>query len=210
MAMNSSVSAINKGIPQAILGGVVGSFFVILMQAKGWIPGGIIVWLLGTIVMGFIAWLPNHLALSAGEKAVTAVYSPSGDSTAYVPTFSHIDALEIRGDLDGAATAWAEACVEHADNALVRVKAADFHLRTRKDAATALVLFRETREIPGASRELVRYAQTKIVDLYLGPLKDEGRALVELRRLIEGFPGTHEAEQARAALARIKTERAGG
>ena len=67
-----------------------------------------------------------------------------------------------------------------------------------------------TREIPGASRELVRYAQTKIVDLYLGPLKDEGRALVELRRLIEGFPGTHEAEQARAALARIKTERAGG
>lgn len=210
MAINSGLSAINRGIPQAILGAFVGALFVGLLQAKGWIPGGIIVFILGTIVMGFIAWIPNHLALSGGERLVTSIYVPSGDTTAYVPTFSHIEALEIRGDIEGAARAWAEACVEHAGNALVRVKSADFHLRIRKDAATALVLYRETREIPGASRELVRYAQTKIVDLYLGPLNDEGRALVELRRLIDAFPGTHEAEEARSALARIKAARSNG
>src|SRR5690349_6432829 len=49
--------------------------------------------------------------------------------------------------------------------------------------------------------------QAKVIDLYLGPLKDEGRALVEMRRLIERFPGTKEADEARAALARIKSER---
>ncbi len=210
MAVNGALSAINTGIPQAFLGGVIGGFFVFLLQVRGWIPGGIIVWLLGTAVMAFIAWIPNYLALRAGERGITAVYAPSGDSTAYVPTFSHIDALEIRGDIDGATQAWADACVEHAGNALVRVKSADFHLRTRKDPAAALVLYRETRELAGASRELVRYAQSKIVDLYLGPLKDEGRALVELRRLIDGFPGTREAEEARAALARIKAARAEG
>ena len=75
---------------------IVGGLFVGLMQAKGWIPGGILVWLLGTIVMGFVAWIPNHLALKGGEQVVTSIYVPSGETTAYVPTFSHIEALEIR------------------------------------------------------------------------------------------------------------------
>ena len=48
------------------------------------------------------------------------------------------------------------------------------------------------------------------IHLHLGPLEDEGRALVEMRRLIDRFPGTVEADQARAALARIKTDRSGG
>ena len=46
-----------------------------------------------------------------------------------------------------------------------------------------------------------------LVDLHLGPLEDEGRALVELRRLIDGFPGTREAEMAREALAKLKESR---
>jgi len=210
MAMNSSVTAINRGIPQAILGGIVGAFFVGLLQLKGWIPGGIIVFLLGSAVMGFVAWLPNYFALRGGEAFVTSIYVPSGDTTAYVPTFSHIEALEIKGDIDGAAEAWAAACEEHPANALVLVKAADFHLRLRKDAAQAVALYRAARDMPGASRELVRYSQAKIVDLFLGPLKDEGRALVEMRRLIENFPGTREAEEARGALARIKAQRTDG
>jgi hypothetical protein len=209
VAMSSShgPSLFERGIPQAIIGGCIGAVFVALLQGRGHLPGGVIVWALGTAAMSFIAWLPNRLLLKGGEAAATAVYMPSGDTTRYVPTFSHIEALEVRGDLDGAARAWADACTEHAGNALVRVKAADFHLRLRKDPSAALALYREARDQPGASRELVRYAQSKIVDLHLGPLADEGRALVELRRLIEAFPDTREADEARAALARIKAKR---
>ncbi len=149
----------------------------------------------------------QRLLLAGSGKAIMAIHAPSGDSTAYVPTFSHIETLEIRGDLDGAARAWEEACASDPTNALVRVKAADFHLRLRKDPVAALALYRAVRALPSASRELARYAQAKIVDLYLGDLGDEGRALVELRRLIESFPGTREADEARTALARIKAAR---
>lgn len=210
MASPHGPSLLERGIPQAFIGGCVGALFVGLLQARGHLPGGVLVFVLGTVAMGFIAWLPNRLLLKGGEAAVTSVYSPSGDTTKYVPTFSHIEALEVRGDLDGAARAWADACAEQPGNALVHVKAADFHLRLRKDPVAALALYRVARDLPGASRELVRYAQSKIVDLHLGPLADEGRALVELRRLVEAFPGTREADEARAALARIKAKRQEG
>ena len=209
MQQNSGLTAIERGIPQGVLGGVIGLFFTGLVQARGLLPGGLLVLLLGGLVLGLIAWAINYSLLSGSARIATGVHMPSGDTTAYVPTFSHIEAIEIRGDLEGAAQAWAAACVEFPTNALVWVKAADFHLRLRKDAATALTHFQTVRTLPGASLELVRYAQAKIVDLHLGPLADEGRALVEMRRLIDRFPGTIEADQARAALARLKADRSG-
>jgi len=210
MQQNSGLTAIERGIPQGILGGLIGLLFTGLLQARDRLPGGIVVLLLGGLVLGTIAWAINYALISGSARIATGVHMPTGDTTAYQPTFSHIEAIEIRGDLDGAAQAWADACAEHPTNALVWVKAGDFHLRLRKDPASALTHFRVVRDLPGAGPELVRYAQAKIVDLHLGPLADEGRALVELRRLIERFPGTREAEQARAALARLKAERSRG
>lgn len=207
MARNAGLLSLERGIPQGMLGGVVGLLFTVTLQGRGDLPDGILVTLLGGILLGLLAWGVNYALLQGSARIATGVHMPSGDTTAYVPTFSHIEALEIRGDLDGASAAWAEACAVNVGNALVHVKAADFHLRLRQDATTALGLYRLVRDMPTASRENVRYAQAKIVDLHLGPLADEGRALVELRRLIEAFPGTREAEQARAALARIKAQR---
>lgn len=210
MQQNSGLTALERGIPQGVFGGVIGLFFTGLLQAGQHLPGGAIVLLLGGLVLGGIAWGINYALISGGARIATGIRMPSGDSTAYAPTFSQIEAIEIRGDLEGAAQAWTDACREHATNAIVWVKAGDFHLRVRKDPATALTHFRTVRDLPGASSELVRYAQAKIVDLHLGPLADEGRALVEMRRLIDRFPGTLEAEQARATLARLKAERSGG
>jgi len=48
------------------------------------------------------------------------------------------------------------------------------------------------------------YATNRLVDLLTGPLRDPGRAAVELRRLIERHPESTAATHARAALARIK------
>ncbi len=209
MQQNSGLSLIERGIPQGILGGVIGLLFTGLLQGTGQLPGGALVLLLGGLILGGIAWGINYALISGSARIATGVHMPSGDTTAYVPTFSHIEAIEIRGDLDGAAQAWADACAEHATNALVWVKAGEFHLRRRNDPATALVHYRTVRDLPGASSELVRYALAKIVDLHLGPLADEGRALVELRRLIERYPDSREAEQARSTLARLKAERSG-
>jgi hypothetical protein len=64
------------------------------------------------------------------------------------------------------------------------------------------------RSLPGAKPELKRYTSQKIIDLLLGPLGDRGRAMAELRMLIDRYPTSREAEGAREALRRLKAERA--
>jgi len=64
------------------------------------------------------------------------------------------------------------------------------------------------RDIPGASARDALYAAQRLIGLYDGPLGEPGRALVELRRLVERHPGTDVAAGARAAIAQIKAARA--
>jgi hypothetical protein len=210
MGVNSALRWLHLGIPQGLLGGVIGILFTGLLQARGHLPGGPLVTLLGASVLGGIAWGINYALMRSGDKLGNSVYAPSGDTTKYIPTFSHIEALEIRGDLAGAERAWDEACLEHPGNALVLVKSADFQLRLKKDPAAALERFRRVRDMQGASGELIRYASMKVIDIHLGPLADEGRALVELRRMVELFPGTREAADARDVIARLKAARPQG
>ena len=196
-----------SGTLHGTITGVVGLVFTVLLQAKDYIPGGILITMLGGVVAFFIGRAIARLTLSAGASLVTSVYSPSGDTTAYTPTYSHIEALEVKGDLDGAAAAWDAAVAERPDHVLTLVRAGDFHLRLRSDAAAALERYQRARALSGGSADTKRYVQQKIVDLYLGPLRDEGRAMVELRRLIDAFPGTREADGARAALTELKRAR---
>ena len=162
----------------------------------------------GLLAVGYIAGALMHRAiLKATGHAVERTLAPRGETTPYRPTFSGIETLEVRGDLVAAETAWAEALARHPGNAYVLMRVAEFHLRLKQDALVALPLYERIRELPDAGRELRRYASQKIVDLYLGPLADEGRAMVALRRLIEGFPESREAAEARDALARLKAVR---
>ena len=207
--MNSTraLDLMHGGFGGAVVAGGAAVIVMVFVRGLGGAALSPIMMIVAIVGAAGIGGLVQRAMVSAGGTVAGQVVQPKGDTTPYVTTFSHIETLEIRGDIQGAMVAWADACAQHPGNALARVKAADFHLRQRKDAKMALPLYREARDLPTASSELVRYAQAKIIDLYLGPLKDEGRALVEMRRLIERFPGTKEADEARAALARIKSER---
>lgn len=205
---NAAAKFTTDGTLHGLITGVLSLFFTVLLQVKGYLPGNPLVLPAGAIVGYFIGRTIARMAFGAGAQLVTSVYSPSGDTTKYTPTFSHIEALEIKGDLDGAAAAWEQAVEEHPDSILTIVRAADFHLRLRQDPDAALERFLRARALGTGTPDARRYVQQKIVDLYLGPLKDDGRAMVELRRLIDGFPGSREAEGARAALADIKARRA--
>jgi hypothetical protein len=201
---------LERGYIQGIVTAGAGLIFTALLQGKGYIPANPLVTILGVF---FFFHLGAFIARSVGKMAggaASSLYTPSGDSTAYTPTFSHIDTLIIRGDFDGAATAWEVAILDNPTNAGVLVKAADFHLRDRKDPTTALSLYLRARQLNAGGVDLRRYVQQKIVDIYLGPLNDEGRAMAELRRLIDAFPQSREAEAAREALATIKAKREQG
>ena len=69
----------------------------------------------------------------------------------------------------------------------------------------AAELFREARRLaPEDDRARELYTTQRLIDCFLGPLDDPGRARVELRRLSERFPGTREAQAALTALANLK------
>lgn len=85
-----------------------------------------------------------------------------------------------------------------------RTRAAEHYAREGRDPARAAELFRQVRALPDASSRDVLYASSRLVDLYDGPLADPGRALVELRRIIEQYPDSALARHARTALPRLK------
>ena len=137
---------------------------------------------------------------------VAKLVMPSGDASPYQPTFSYQEALAARGDVDGALESYEALIAERPAEVEAYVQAAELCARSgRHDHAARLL--RRLREVPDvpAAREL--YATQRLVDLYRGHLGDDGRALVELRRIVARFPATDQARAAREALGRLKAER---
>lgn len=146
--------------------------------------------------------------LGSSGRAAQVIYAPAAAGR-YADTHSNIDALEARGDFRGAVNAWEAVAVSEPSNPWPLIRAGELYLRALAEPATAVERFRHATGLPGISPEQHRYASQKVIDLYLGPLRDEGRAMVEMRRLIDHHPQSREAEGARAAIRRLKSERHG-
>ncbi len=145
-------------------------------------------WLIGTVFGD--AW--KHVAVD-------------GASTPYEPQFSYEQALVMQGRLDEALASFEAIIAAEPESVAPRVKAAELYARDKKDHARAAELFREILALPTIRTGDDVYAANRLVDLYLGPLNDPGRAMAELRRLIDRRPATAAAEHARRSLADLKT-----
>jgi hypothetical protein len=119
---------------------------------------------------------------------------------------SEIDTLEARGKYAEAASAWEAVAIAHPDDPWPLVRAGDLHARELGNPAMAIERFCLARSLPAAKPELQRYASQKIIDLFLGPLANRGRAMAELRMLIDRHPASREADGARDALRNLKAE----
>ena len=91
-----------------------------------------------------------------------------------------------------------------AGDARVRLAAADLYMTHGANPKRAAELYREVQRMPTASSGQDVYASNRLADLYLGPLREPRRALVEFRRLIERYPGSRAADHARLALGTLK------
>ena len=69
------------------------------------------------------------------------------------------------------------------------------------DAANAFEALR-IRRVKAATVHDERYATHRLIDLYVGPLNDNGRVMVELRRMADRFPNTVDGRSALAELRR--------
>ncbi len=177
-------------------------FFVttgVLLSQIGSHWWGIPVSLGGGALVGSVGWLVGE-AFGRGWKHVAV----DGSSTPYEPQFSFEQSLVMQGRVDEALACFEAIIAAEPESIAPRVKAAELYAREKNDHRRAAELFRDVLRSPAISGGERVYATNRLVDLYIGPLNDPRRALVELRRLIETRPGTQAAAHARRSLADLK------
>lgn len=140
------------------------------------------------------------------QRGMLAVLEPGGRGRE-TAVYSHAEALAAKGNFDAASKVFDQVRAEHGDKASLLRAEADVQLRPDGDPERARELLMRLRKATDASRADELYATHRLVDLYLGPLADEARAMSELRRLTERFPGTRDAEGAQAELDRRRALR---
>jgi len=168
---------------------------------------GFLAGIVGGVACGLFTYIVSLIFSHSAAAGVKKVLATTGSSTPYQKSFSYQESLAIRGDVAGALRSYEELIAEHPLDPEVRVRAAELYSRNANPARAA-ELFRDIQRIPGISRDRLLYAAHRLIDLYRGPLDDEGRALVELRKIVDLFPDSPAGIHARAALAEIKRSRA--
>lgn len=158
--------------------------------------------LLPLVLGAMVAWVAKSLSNAAGASFHHVI--AGGDSTPYKEQYSYQQALVMQGRLDEALESFEAVIAEKPESVDARVKAAELYARSKSNHVRASELFREIQRIPTVSPGEDIYATNRLVDLLTGPLQEPGRALVELRRLIERYPSSPAAEHARGALAALK------
>ena len=186
-------------------GGVLGILFGAplgwLLQLRGpWLLlfVALSIWAMGVFLRGLMTTVVNGTA-----NLFLRMVWPSGDSTPYVKTYSAEQAKAARGDIEGALKGYRVAMRQNPGDPEPRFRVAELLFRGEYPDK-AIAFFKEGRDLAADNRARELYATQRLIDLYLGPLGDDVRALVELRRLVERFPGTREAAAARNVLLRMK------
>ncbi len=161
-------------------------------------------WLLPVGAMaGALVGMSGFL-LGEGAGGTYKTLMVNGSSTPYVEQYSYQQSLVMAGKLDEALESFEAVIAEKPDAIDPRIKAAELYDREKKNYARAAELFRQVLRIETITSGPFVYATHRLVDLYTGPLDEPGRALGELRRLIDRYPGSPAAENARSALATLK------
>jgi hypothetical protein len=123
--------------------------------------------------------------------------------------YSSIETLAVRGHYQVAAEEYAERARNHSERVEATLRRAALLAGPLGEPETAAVELDSLRSHPLSEGDDFRVGLA-LVDLYEHGLQDSGRAMAELRRLIDRYPTARGARRLRAALGELKTQRYGG
>jgi cytochrome c-type biogenesis protein CcmH/NrfG len=136
---------------------------------------------------------------------LTQVLDPSGSSTPSVNQHSNIAALAVRGETAKAAEAYRAAIAADPDDVVACEQLAQLALRGLKDYDLAVQAYREAeRRAPQPKRQL-GYAML-VATVYRDYLRDPGKTMVELGRILARYPDAPNAPALRTELEAIKAQ----
>lgn len=156
---------------------------------------------LGGIGSTVVIFTGVQLVTAFSARATQAFMMPGG-AARQPAVHSHAEALAAKGNLADASAAFDALRAEHGERVASLRAEADLQMAPGGDPDRARELLVRIRKAPDVTRSDELYATHRLVDLYLGALADDGRAMVELRRLADRFPGTPDAAGALRELER--------
>jgi hypothetical protein len=193
------------------------------LKTLAWsLPGGFVGWYVGdklfgapfglvgfAVGYGFVFGVTTLLVRS-GAAAMGQIYNPSGKSTPVVREYSRGQSLAARGWYLEAIDVYEADCAEFPDDPEPCFRIARLYLKELKRYEDAVLWFKKARGAGAidAGRELL--ATQEIVDIYVHKLKEPRRAMPELARLSERFPGTPAAAWSRERLRQHRESMAAG
>lgn len=162
----------------------------------------------GVVVAAIAGVIPYGTSMMLAEGAGGAWHRlmASGASTPYEEQFSYQDSLVIRGQVDDALASYEAIIAERPNMIPARLRAAALYASRGGNPQRAAELLREARLVSGISARDDIAAANRLIDLLMGPLGEPGRAMVELRRLMDRHPGTDDAVRAKRTLAELKEQ----
>jgi len=165
-----------------------------LATALAFYLGSMPLMLLGTVV--WIGWGAYYIL-------VTRILLPDGASTPSVNQHSNIGTMVVRGQLAEAAAAYKEAILADPDDLVACEHLAQLALREMKDYPTAVYAYREAEKRSTEPKRRLGYA-ILIAGIYRDNLKDNGKAVGEIRRILSLYPEAPNAARLRAELEELK------
>ena len=170
--------------------------------------GGLLFGLAGFLLgapMGFalVFLLSNTLAKGAGALAGT-IYGASGNSTPAKREYSHPQALEARGHYQEALQAYQACCTEFPEDPEPYLRVARLYRNELHQYDDALAWFKKARAEATMTRALELLVTQEIVEIHTHKLSTPQRAIPELARLADRFPGTEAAQWARQRLGELR------
>jgi hypothetical protein len=121
--------------------------------------------------------------------------------------YSGIETLAARGHLQAAADAYAERARNKSERVDATLRRAALLAGPLNQSETAVIELDNLRTANALKPRDDFRVGLALVELYEHDLKDPGRAMKELRRLIDRYPTAQGARRLRVALAGLKSER---
>lgn len=148
-------------------------------------------------------YLLNRTVIEPVGDAIGRILVPTGGSTPSVAQHSQIETMEVRGEYAKAADAYEAIIAGSPDDIVACEKLGQLALRHLKDYERAIRAYRAAEQRHEEPRRKLGYA-ILVAGIYRDNLEDNGKAIVELRRILARYPDAPNTDRLRAELDELK------
>ena len=183
-----------------VLGAATAIGFLVLVMMDSWLflMGVAVAWAVLLVYFLLFRGVVSPLGEAFGRVLV-----PSGSSTPSVNQHSNIEALVARGDFTKAAEAYQAVIAADPGDVVACERLAQLALGDLKDYDLALFAVREGEKRTTNPRRQAGFALLA-ANICRDNLKDYGKAMVELRRILARYPDIPNAARLRAEIEELK------